>query len=293
MGWSKSIVYWNVTKTRWGIGEEEPPPAWTPADILTTLWLDASDESRLVFSNGNSVARWYSKGTITDKFVKQDNESQLPVLENTPNMPLPSLKFLSADNKNLHNESINVGVDLVVAVTEMTDTNVFLEGFLSNSHDGMNIRRDDNNISYRSAGDSYVDGGDLSNPDGNTWINGFDTNQVTANEGHIISVQVGVQNSHNFQDIQISGATNTFRCWDGHIGEIIICENVSDREYLEGYLAWKWNLQDKLPDTHPFKNGAPVKVYLVDKYGNYILDKNGQKVFDVMPNYNNSLPINL
>jgi hypothetical protein len=33
---------------------------------------------------------------------------------------------------------------------------------------------------------------------------------------------------------------------------------VSDRQKMEGYLAWKWNLQSNLPSNHPYKNAKPV-----------------------------------
>jgi hypothetical protein len=32
----------------------------------------------------------------------------------------------------------------------------------------------------------------------------------------------------------------------------------ADRQKMEGYLAWKWNLQAKLPADHPYKQAAPV-----------------------------------
>jgi hypothetical protein len=32
----------------------------------------------------------------------------------------------------------------------------------------------------------------------------------------------------------------------------------SDREKLEGYLAWKWGLEANLPNGHPYENAAPL-----------------------------------
>ena len=32
----------------------------------------------------------------------------------------------------------------------------------------------------------------------------------------------------------------------------------ADRQKIEGYLAWKYNLQSNLPDGHPYKNTPPV-----------------------------------
>ena len=52
--------------------------------------------------------------------------------------------------------------------------------------------------------------------------------------------------------------TATFQ---GHIAEILIYNRAfsdAERQRVEGYLAWKWGLQAKLPATHPYKN---IKLY--------------------------------
>ena len=46
----------------------------------------------------------------------------------------------------------------------------------------------------------------------------------------------------------------------GYIGEVIAYQSVvttEERQKIEGYLAWKWNLQEKLLASHPYKNVAP------------------------------------
>jgi hypothetical protein len=53
--------------------------------------------------------------------------------------------------------------------------------------------------------------------------------------------------------------------WPGHLCEIIIYNKpvpTSERQQIEGYLAWKWNLQANLPTTHPYYNNA----YLPNSY---------------------------
>jgi hypothetical protein len=48
---------------------------------------------------------------------------------------------------------------------------------------------------------------------------------------------------------------------DGSICEIIVgCEVLTtyDRQVLEGYLAWKWDLQSELPSDHPHKDSPPL-----------------------------------
>jgi hypothetical protein len=47
----------------------------------------------------------------------------------------------------------------------------------------------------------------------------------------------------------------------GYIDEVLIFNtniSVSDRQKMEGYLAWKWNTQASLPEGHPHKTFGPV-----------------------------------
>lgn len=55
-------------------------------------------------------------------------------------------------------------------------------------------------------------------------------------------------------------ANPTYENWIGNIGEIIIFNTAlttSQRQQVEGYLAWKWGLQNNLPDTHAYKKIKP------------------------------------
>jgi hypothetical protein len=49
----------------------------------------------------------------------------------------------------------------------------------------------------------------------------------------------------------------------GFIGEIVTYPsglNDVNRQKIEGYLAWKWGLQENLPDNQPYKNAPPVSL---------------------------------
>lgn len=48
--------------------------------------------------------------------------------------------------------------------------------------------------------------------------------------------------------------------FDGQIAEVIICNSfltTTDRQNVEGYLAWKWGLQASLPVGHPWVDSPP------------------------------------
>jgi hypothetical protein len=47
----------------------------------------------------------------------------------------------------------------------------------------------------------------------------------------------------------------------GDIAEIVLInakDSTSDRQKMEGYLAWKWGLEGDLPVGHPYKSAAPT-----------------------------------
>jgi hypothetical protein len=55
----------------------------------------------------------------------------------------------------------------------------------------------------------------------------------------------------------ITGSSNFFA---GDMGEMIYYSymiTASQRQNVEGYLAWKWGLQGNLPATHPYKKFPP------------------------------------
>lgn len=66
------------------------------------------------------------------------------------------------------------------------------------------------------------------------------------------------------RNLIIGGRFNaTTDVWDGEIAEVIYCSgqdwasSTSDRDKIEGYLAWKWGLEGDLPTGHPYKTSPP------------------------------------
>lgn len=59
---------------------------------------------------------------------------------------------------------------------------------------------------------------------------------------------------------RIGSGGSTASRYNGYVGEIIFCNSVpstSDRQKIEGYLAWKFALESNLPADHPYKSAAP------------------------------------
>jgi hypothetical protein len=70
------------------------------------------------------------------------------------------------------------------------------------------------------------------------------------------STNPGVSNGGDYIGTAAGGEHMRGRC-----GEILASEllwSTGDRELIDGYLAWKWSLTNKLPGTHPYKNRPPL-----------------------------------
>jgi hypothetical protein len=63
------------------------------------------------------------------------------------------------------------------------------------------------------------------------------------------------------QGIQIGGFGDVYN-WTGFIHEFLLVSQQLQplqRQQLEGYLAWKWNISSQLPAGHLFKNASPIQ----------------------------------
>jgi hypothetical protein len=73
--------------------------------------------------------------------------------------------------------------------------------------------------------------------------------------GKINSIEIGSWVTSN-----VNQNNKLFQSWQGFVAEIMIFDgtiNESERKVIQGYLAWKWGLNTKLPNDHLYKNNAP------------------------------------
>jgi hypothetical protein len=85
------------------------------------------------------------------------------------------------------------------------------------------------------------------------WNNGTDgvTKAYDASKSYSDGVSTITIGTRQYGDISFIGS----------YGELIVYNSVlstTDRQKIEGYLAWKWGLQGNLPTGHPYKSAAPV-----------------------------------
>jgi hypothetical protein len=85
-------------------------------------------------------------------------------------------------------------------------------------------------------------------------VNGTNRN-VTTNNGNVV-------NEYIISMLTLMGWTGN-NSYPALVGEFIVYDrSISQEEYeqVEGYLAEKWNLKDKLPVNHPYKNKGPNSI---------------------------------
>ena len=62
----------------------------------------------------------------------------------------------------------------------------------------------------------------------------------------------------------VLGRWNTSFYFTGHVHEVLVYNTsltTTQRQLVEGYLAWKWKLRQSLPDTHQYKLRPPPQVF--------------------------------
>jgi hypothetical protein len=253
---------------------------WTPAQLSgLALWLDAADAGTITL-NGSTVSQWNDKSGNA-RHVSQATGANQPTrtLNGLNGLPVVTfdggIKFLSAANTN-----ISAG-DAVSMVSVYQST-----GNPDNQFDGFS--------GFFFLAENFTNAASRACQLTNTrtkfipayFVNPFAVNQISLERNSNYNIHASVGDFNDTHSYSINGATpqsqalgapnisniNAIRVgnasWDvsgllrfiGNASEIIVTNtalSTTDRQKLEGYLAWKWGLQASLPAGHPSKNSPP------------------------------------
>lgn len=252
-------------------------PAWTPSRLSgLALWLDAADASTITL-NGSTVSQWNDKSG-NNRNVTQATAANQPTYNSAQFNGKPTLRF-DGSNDILSNPSVGAA-----GLTSVTIISVFRMLSTANTDVLMGIGptgtigtvrslfRASTTVGFAgwsndvpSSSFSYDVGGSphifatwntkLNTPD-NVRINrdGATPTVHTTNSGNLNTTL----NGFSVGSLQGSLVDNYYTNMD--VGEVVVlysAVNDTDRQLIEGYLAWKWGLQANLPAGHPYKNAAP------------------------------------
>ncbi len=265
-------------------------PFFSPLQISGCgLWLDASDPTTLRFANGSNVATWTDKSAnIQAQYLTQamataragTSNSAMTGLTGSPNYPT------SGSNINgLNSLYFNQSVLQAITTQNVNTRSYFIVLSVPTSAGGPSILWPGTWGSL--GGGVYAVGGSIggnstqmiiasqnvanllflnytqnspfilsitfSNGTTNMWNTGGGTTSPTGQSAATLS-----QTADNY--LWIGGASGAFGSpfLLGEFLEYNSALNTTQRQQIEGYLAWKWGLQASLPATHPYKTTSLI-----------------------------------
>jgi autotransporter-associated beta strand protein len=240
---------------------------WTPAQITTALWLDASDSNTVQLS-GSSVTNWIDKSG-NGRNASQGTAANQPTYQATGISGKPALSFDGGSDVLNFTDLVLNDDTWVISVYSRNSSgiNSVDVGGSSLGYANMWYAVDDKLYSFlRGTSVSYHFHGAASTATG-TFINGMVRTSLGAQAYRNGTALGGLKGEGLTGDITLNRVgygrdTPAYR-HNGAMGEILVGRSVlstSNRQKLEGYLAWKWGTVASLPSGHPYKNRIPVRL---------------------------------
>jgi hypothetical protein len=234
------------------------------------LWLDGYDPN----GNGSSVAN----GSTVSTWVDKSGNGKNATASGTPTYL--SGGGISFNGTNAYYTNTSFAFDLskrsvfIILKVNSYLVNAGVMPFIPNPSSGtdastttgMSVETVTNAIRFYSNSGGYL--GDI--PTTLTNINMYNDNlNLTAGTQYlngnltgspIANYTPGTTSGYVLGARWLSGAISLAYALTGNIYEIVLYSttlSTRDRQNVEGYLAWKWNLVANLPSNHPFKNAPP------------------------------------
>lgn len=272
----------------------EPVP-WEPTSLEPFAWYDAADESTLQIEDTNRVAQWDDKSGNGNYAIAHESDDR-PVFQPEAFNGKPTLRFAS-DNPNVgrrlvRNTEYGTG-EFAMNRQFVTTFTVYTMFDVTPTRRVLAIRGNNQNFDIYNGptGSTTLRSGfvaqnrhnvgplleDMAEPLASIIQRGRITTQsleYIENEleidlklydnGSLFAEDIfEVPSNFEFNSTFLGIGNSGNRTFMGNIAvsEIIIFEKLltnQERERVEGYLAWKWNLVDKLPEGHEYKTKYPV-----------------------------------
>ena len=238
---------------------------WTPTQIPTIFWYDAADLATIT-ATGNQVTQ------MLDKSGNGWTVAPLTAGKIGPNTGTRTLNGLNVlewtkttinTNQILENNSFTQAQPFFIATIVRLDTDAladqdFIFSGTETSSPRIAVRRTTsdqfqiltNAVSLATPVGSVTEGNDY------LALFKFDSTSSTIRLNGSLAASGSITNN-SFTSLNIGGNFSEDQSLNGFIAEILAFTDQNDQVIVEGYLAWKWGLESKLPAGHPYKNFPP------------------------------------
>jgi hypothetical protein len=258
--------------------------AWLPTDAATplALWIDPSDRTTVDIDGYNNVLRARDKSGNGNTFLPYQTfvgpslytvNGQLAFRDNSSSIDMN--RRLVCGTAGLNNITTQTNTLVCIAA--------FASGANSNSQFGFGVVTPSDTYANRAYAWETGDDGSVAIRHGtgaakmvaSTMSPAGSIGIQTRSGVNIVSYVDGAQagTASNATDFIANSGTWRINGWvdpntpsygnapPAWVGDCLIYVgvlSVSDRQCLEGYLAWKWGTQARLPVDHPYKAAAPI-----------------------------------
>lgn len=258
---------------------------WTPKLLPNLItWLDADDLSTITLS-GSDVSDWNDKSGSANHVTQATSARRPTRVANSQNgraaldfmwttSGAANRKFMQRGNTYTNVTGSALSVFATARPTSNWDTFARLVGFsTSSTSNDFNttqsisamLRQSTNSIMYSfynaaatntvavAAGSWYTFGMIVNGTSHTFRLDGTSTTSTLASTPNfnINTITIG----HNAGEAGTAAVA-----WNSLVGEIVVCNtnlSTSNRDKIEGYLAWKWGLAGSLAAGHAYKNFPP------------------------------------
>ena len=259
-----TIIDYNVTSRASGYATRQTTSSvFKPSAISGLfLWLDAADATTLTYSSGTLVSQWNDKSGNNRHFA-QATVSNQPVLTVGAINGVNALRFGS--ESSLRNLTMNFNINAAYTIFAIGKVNqdqgghscLLKAGTVNNTLLFLG-RLGKNFATFTGTATGWNDI-NANSPASETFLPSIMCMTVNGSvltpyfNGTAMTTKTGTTASFTGMILGMQADTQP---WIGDIAEVIIyggALSTSDRQKIEGYLAWKWGLTAYLPTGHPYK----------------------------------------
>ena len=261
---------WSATMTA------QTAAAWSPAALapsVVRVWVDASSSASVTL-NGTKVSAWNDRSPYAAHLTQPTAGAQPTYVTAEAGLPngRPVVRFDGSTTVLDGTWTSPPNAATIAFVAKDTGTTTNVGGVFSSGCAGWGV--------YSEYGSDYVtdgNGGWQPNSANTTssiaaWRTISATYTQTSTTGTSIWTNGALEEGWVGGGVGVSPGPETqlggrtcggfsTRLYKGDIAEVVVTDgtlSTSDRQALEGYLAWKWGTQAGLPAGHPHRTAAPV-----------------------------------